>query len=142
MNNENNVQDLQARIDHEADLGAEMLKHKKWAVIGANNNPDKYGNMIFNKLRSKGYEVYPVNPVYQEVEGETCYPDLRSLPVLPDVINMVVSPKRGEAFLREAAELGIKYIWLQPGTHNDDIMALIDELGLTALQGCVLVATR
>lgn len=142
MSNENNNQELQARIDQEADLGTTMLKLKKWAVIGANSNPEKYGNMIYNKLRSKGYEVYPVNPVYKEIDGEQCYPDLSSLPDKPDVINMVVSPKRGGAFLQEASDLGIKYVWLQPGTHDDNIMSLIEELGLTALQGCVLVATR
>ncbi|NLW12326.1 MAG: CoA-binding protein [Clostridiaceae bacterium] len=119
-----------------------MLEYKQWAVVGANSKPEKYGNKIFRRLRAKGYDVYPVNPVYKEIEGEQCYPDLSSLPSKPEVINMVVSPKRGGAFLKEAAELGIKYIWLQPGTHDDSVMSLIDELGLTALQGCVLVATR
>ena len=140
--NENNREHVQKQIDEEAELAREMLRLKNWAVIGANSNPEKYGNMIYRKLKSKGYNVYPVNPVYPEIEGETCYPDLSSLPRTPDVINMVVSPKRGGAFLKEAAELGVKYVWLQPGTHDESIMGLIDDLGMMALQGCVLVATR
>jgi predicted CoA-binding protein len=43
---------------------ATMLEKKIWAVVGANNDPDKYGNIIYKKLKSRGYEVYPVNPKY------------------------------------------------------------------------------
>ncbi len=118
-----------------------MLEKKVWAVIGANQRQDKYGNMIYRRLKSRGYEVYAVNPVYDEVEGDKCYKDLSSLPKVPEVINMVVSPKRGKAFLEEAASLGVKYVWLQPGTYDDEIMRQIEDLGLKAVQACVLVAT-
>ena len=117
-----------------------MLEKKVWAVVGANQDQSKYGNMIYRKLKSRGYEVYPVNPIYDNIEGDICYKDLTSLPVVPEVVNMVVSPKRGKAFIDEAAKLGIKYIWLQPGTYNDELLKLIDEKGMTAVQGCVLVA--
>ncbi|HEY9061716.1 MAG TPA: CoA-binding protein [Pseudobacteroides sp.] len=118
-----------------------MLEKKVWAVVGANRRQEKYGNMIYCKLKNKGYEVYAVNPVYDEVEGDKCYKDLSSLPKVPEVINMVVSPKRGKVFLEEAARLGISYIWLQPGTYDDEIMKQIDDLGLKSVQACVLVAT-
>lgn len=119
-----------------------MLEKKVWAVVGANTDPDKYGNMIYRKLKSRGYNVYPVNPLYESVEEDVCYKDLTSLPEVPEVIDMVVSPKRGMAVIEEAARLGIKNIWLQPGTHNDEVMELIGRLGLTAVKACVLVALR
>jgi hypothetical protein len=119
-----------------------MLEKKVWAVIGANQDREKYGNMIYRKLKAKGYEVYAVNPMYETVEGDMCYKDLSSLPKLPEVLDMVVSPKRGKPVLKEAAQLGIRYIWLQPGTYDDELMKLIEELGLEAVQACVLVATR
>lgn len=117
-----------------------MLEKKRWAVVGANEDTTKYGNMIFKRLLSKGYEVYPVNPNYESIEGHKCYPDLSSLPVKPDVIDMVVSPKRGKPIIEEAAKLGIKYLWLQPGTYDDELMSMIDDKNLTAVQACVLVA--
>jgi len=92
-----------------------MLEKKVWAVVGANQNPEKYGNMIYRKLKVKGYEVYAVNPNYDTIEKDKCYKDLSSLPVVPEVIDMVVSPKRGILVLEEASNLGIRYIWLQPG---------------------------
>ena len=55
---------------------------------------------------------------------------------------MVVSPKRGKEVIEEAAKLGVKYVWLQPGTYNNTIMDLIEEKGLKAVQACVLVALR
>ncbi len=118
-----------------------MLEKKVWAVVGANQRQEKYGNMIYRKLKNKGYEVYAVNPVYDEVEGDKCYNDLSSLPKVPEVINMVVSPKRGKGFLDEAARLGVNYVWLQPGTYDDEVMKQIEDLGLKAVQACVLVAT-
>ena len=123
-------------------LEYEMLDCKVWAVIGANENPKKYGNMIYRKLKARGYNVYPVNPRYETVDGDTCYATLSDLPEVPDVINMVVALARGAAFLPEAASLGIRYVWLQPGTYDDDLLQLIEELELTAVQACVLVASR
>lgn len=119
-----------------------MLEKKVWAVVGANQDPAKYGNMIYIKLKTKGYEVYAVNPMYDTVDGDKCYKDLSSLPVLPEVIDMVVSPKRGRAIIDEAARLGIKNIWLQPGTYDDELLKQIDSLKLQQVQACVLVAVR
>lgn len=119
-----------------------MLERKVWAVVGANQDPDKYGNMIYKKLRSRGYTVYPVNPNYETVEGDKCYKDLNSLPETPEVIDMVVSPKRGMPVIEEAAKLGVRNIWLQPGTYNDELLELVKTKGLNAVQACVLVALR
>jgi len=123
-------------------LEEQMLAKKVWAIIGANQNPDKYGNMIYKKMKRKNYRVYAVNPRYQSIDEDPCYASLTDLPEKPDVINIVVSPEIAKPFLKEAAELGINNIWFQPGTHDDSIMALAVELGLTAVQACVLVATR
>lgn len=119
-----------------------MLEKRIWAVVGANQNPEKYGNMIYKKLKVKGYEVYAVNPLYDTVEGDRCYKDLASLPRLPEVVNMVVSPKRARAVIEEAAKLGIRCIWFQPGTYDDEVLELTRKIGLEAVQACVLVATR
>ena len=121
------------------DIKEAMLEKKIWAVIGANNDPDKFGNIIYRRLKSEGYIVYPVNPMYDNVEGDQCYPNLASLPQKPEVLDMVVSPKRGMAFIEEAAQLGIKNIWLQPGTYDSELLALIKEKQLVGIQACVLV---
>lgn len=122
-------------------LEAVMLEQKVWAVVGVNENRDKFGNRIYRRLRDRGYEVYAINPGLDTVEGDPCYHSLADLPKVPQVVDMVVSPKIGKAVLDEAARQGVSYIWLQPGTHNEEILAQIDANGLTAVQGCVLIAT-
>ena len=119
-----------------------MLGKKVWAVVGANDNPEKYGNMIYRKLKSRGYEVYPVNPNYEEIDGDICYVNLSSLPKVPDVIDMVVSPKIGKGTIEEASKLGIKNVWLQPGTYNDEIITLLEQKNMEYVKACVLVALR
>jgi uncharacterized protein len=119
-----------------------MMEKKVWAVVGVNEDTGKYGNMIFRKLLSRGYKAYPVNPRYDMIDGYKCYKDLTSLPEVPEVIDMVVSPKRGKPVIEEAEKLGIKNIWLQPGTYDDELMQFIKEKGLTAVKACILVALR
>lgn len=132
----------QKQIDQEEQLAKTMLSCKTWAVIGANRNPAKYGHMIYDKLKRHGYRVYAVNPNYETIDGDLCYASLNDLPEKPDVIDMVVSPRISEHVLKEAAVLHIRCVWLQPGTYDQSVLKLIDQLGLTAIQACVLVALR
>lgn len=119
-----------------------MLEMKKWVVVGAHQNTEKYGNMIYKKLKLRGYEVYPVNPFFDEIEGDQCYKNLTSLPIKPEVIDMVVGPDKAKSVIEEAAMLGIEYIWFQPGTYDDQVLELAKKLGLQTVKACVLVATR
>ena len=120
----------------------DMLGKKVWAVVGASENREKYGYKIYKKLKSRGYKVYAVNPNYEVIDGDTCYKDLSSLPEVPEVVDMVVSPKHGMKAVEEAANLGIKNIWLQPSTYNSELLDLISEKGLNSVQACVLVSLR
>lgn len=119
-----------------------MLGKKVWAVVGANQNSEKYGNMIYRKLKSRGYTVYPVNPKRDYIEGDKCYKDLSSIPEKLEVVEMVVSPERGIDIINEAADIGVKNIWLQPGTYDNKLLELINKKGLTEVRACVLVALR
>lgn len=119
-----------------------MLEEKIWAVVGVSKNPDKFSNKIYRRLKEKNYEVYAINPGLDTVEGDPCYKDLASLPKVPNVIDMVISPERGKTVLEEAAKLGIKNIWFQPGSHNTEVVELTQTLGLNQVQACVLVETK
>ena len=118
----------------------DMLSRKVWAVVGATENQSKFGYKIFEKLRRFGYEVYPVNPVYSEVSGEKCYPNLSELPVKPECISVVVGPDKSPEVVMQAKELGIENIWFQPGTYTPDIIDQSETAGLnTVYMHCVLV---
>lgn len=117
-----------------------MLGKKVWAVVGATENPDKFGNKIVKKLKRLGYEVYAVNPMYQEVDGEICYSSLSELPVKVDCVDVVVSPDKSVNVLQEVIELGIENIWFQPGTFTPEIVDKSEQSGInTVYLNCVLV---
>lgn len=117
-----------------------MLDKKNWVVVGAHPNPEKFGNKIYNKLVKFGYNVIPVNPVYEEVEGKKTVASLKDVKEPFDCINVVVSPKRAMVVVKEAIELGIKYIWFQPGAFNEEVIDYAENNGLEVVfHACVLV---
>ncbi|MDN5351934.1 MAG: uncharacterized protein PWQ12_853 [Clostridiales bacterium] len=121
-------------------LMKDMIDKKVWAVVGATQNPTKYGNKIYKKLKKFGYEVYAVNPVYKEIEGDACYPDLKSLPKKVDCVNVVVPPEKSEKVLQEVIDLGIENIWFQPGTFTLEIIDASEAAGIhTVYYNCILV---
>jgi predicted CoA-binding protein len=120
----------------------DIVNLKTWAVVGANENRDKFGYKIFKFMLNAGYQVYPVNPGLTEVLGEKCYAHLRDLPVKPDVVDVVVPPKVGEQIMRDCAEAGIKNVWLQPGADADSVVKVAEELGLNVIRACILMEAR
>jgi uncharacterized protein len=118
----------------------EMLDFKRWAVIGFTDDKSKYGYKIFNKLKQKGYTVYGVNPKYDEIDNIKVYNSIKDVPEKVDCISMVVNPKLSSKALDDIAQLGIKYVWFQPGTFDEDVLNKAKTLGLDIVyHECVYV---
>lgn len=110
------------------------------AVVGATDNPRKYGNRIYLDLKGKGLRVYPVNPSRDSVDGDPAYANLSDLPEPPDIIDFVVPPTRALRVLEEANELGFTTVWIQPGAESDDVVTYLDEHGFNYLtDACIMV---
>ncbi|HZJ99592.1 MAG TPA: CoA-binding protein [Tissierellaceae bacterium] len=120
----------------------EMMEKKVWAVVGVTAKKERFGYKIWKILQKHGYEVYGVNPNYDEIEGQKIYKSLKNLPKKVDVIDMVVSPKIGTNTLDEAKELGIDNIFFQPGTYNDEILKKSEDLGFIYVIDCVYAILR
>src|SRR5262249_31406311 len=92
------------------------LSNKRIAVTGVSRHPQDHGsNTVYKRLRERGYEVFAVNPNADQVEGDTCYHDLRSIPGGVGAVVIGTRPERAEATMRECAELGIKHVWMHRG---------------------------
>ena len=118
----------------------EFMAQKKFAVIGATDNPEKYGNQIVKNLKKRGYEVFPVNPRLQEVEGIGCYPSLSDVPEKVDVVDFVVPPSAVVPVLEECVKLGIVNIWLQPGSESQAALDFCREHNLNVVHDvCVML---
>ncbi len=122
------------------DLTKEFMAQKRFAIVGATNNPRKYGNRIFKNLKSRGYEVYPINPKLKEIEGVRCYPDLAAIPVKVDVVDFVVPPQVTEGVLKECKRLGLERVWLQPGSESEAAIAYCHANNLKVVHSvCVMM---
>ena len=113
-----------------------------FAVLGVNQDFDSYANKILRKLREKHKLAYPVNPKYTSLFNEIIYERLENTPTVPDVVVFVVNPTIGLEYLQTIKDLGIKTIWLQPGTISDELIAKAKELDLEAIDACVLVVSQ
>lgn len=122
------------------DLIEEFMAQKRFAIVGATADTKKYGNEIFRNLISRGYEVYPVNPRLEELEGTKCYPTLSDIPVKVDVVDFVVPPPVTEQILKECKELGLERIWLQPGSESEAALTFCNVNNLKVVHSvCVMM---
>ncbi|MFC1864744.1 CoA-binding protein [Chloroflexota bacterium] len=122
------------------DLIKEFMAQKRFAIVGATDNPEKYGHQIFKNLKNRGYEVYPVNPKLKELDGTRCYANLAIIPVKVDVVDFVVPPEVTEEILKECKELGLSRIWLQPGSESEAAIAFCHKNSLKVVHDvCVML---
>lgn len=113
------------------------------AVVGATQKKEKYGYKVYKALKDHQYEVYPVNPFYDEIDGEKCYKNLSSLPKIPEVLDIIISPDKSGHFIKEASTLGCEFIWFQPGAESDYLINLLQDLGLKVISNvCAMFETN
>ena len=108
----------------------EFLANKRVAVTGVSREPKDHGsNVVYKRLRDRGYEVVAVNPNAEEVEGDRCYHDLASIPGGVDAVVIATRPETAEQTMRECADLGIKHVWMHRGPGAGSVSAAAAEFG-------------
>lgn len=118
----------------------QFVSSKRIAVVGMSRSGKKFGNMAAKELNAKGYEIYPVHPDSAEINGFTCSPSLGSLNGKIDAVWISVPPQKVSPVLAEAAEIGLKNIWLQQGAWSPEVQQTIDQLGLQVVsKKCIMM---
>lgn len=121
----------------------EFLSHDNWAVVGVSSDPNKYGHKVYFQLKQAGYTVYGVNPNLKSLDGDTVYASLNDLPVKPDAVSLIVPPTVTEQVIKECIQLGIKRVWMQPGSESMEAIQNGEEHGMEVIHDqCVLIQTR
>jgi uncharacterized protein len=109
---------------------AAFLANKRVAVTGVSRTPQSHGsNVVYRRLRERGYEVFAVNPNAQEVEGDRSYRDLRSIPGGVQAVVIGTRPEVAEDTMRECAELGVTQVWMHRGTDAGSVSAAAAQYG-------------
>jgi uncharacterized protein len=117
-----------------------FLSHRRIAVTGVSRNAAEHGsNVVFERLRQRGYEAFAVNPNAREIDGLPCYPDLKSIPGGVEAVVIGTRPERADETVRECVELGIRYVWMHracgAGSVSSTAAAWAREHGLHVIDG-------
>ncbi|NJD98210.1 CoA-binding protein [Thermococcus sp. LS1] len=115
------------------DIKEILAKYRKIALVGASPKPERDANDVMRYLLEHGYEVYPVNPHYEEVLGRKCYPSVLDIPDDIEIVDLFVRPEFTMDYVEQAIEKGAKVIWFQFRTYNRDAFKKAKEAGLIAV---------
>ena len=122
------------------EAASEFLAKKRVAVTGVSRTPKGHGsNVVYRRLRDRGYDVFAVNPNADEVEGDRSYKDLSSIPGGVEAVVIGTRPEIAEKTMHECADLDIKYVWMHWGAGGSSVSdAATDygrEHGITVIDG-------
>ena len=113
---------------------------KTLAVVGLSANEMRPSYFAAKYMQDHGYRIIPVNPNYNEILGEKCYPDLISIPEPVDMVDLFQRAERVMPFVEQAIEIKAKVVWMQLGVINEEAAKLAENAGLEVIMDrCVKI---
>lgn len=114
-------------------------KKDKIAIVGASNNKDKYGYKVLLDLYNSGFNVIPINLKEKEILNLKVYPNLSSVEDIDSVV-FITQPEITEKILTEVKELGIKNVWMQPGSESDKGLEYCNKNSIKCIHNaCIMI---
>ncbi len=131
-------------IIEEDDAISDILKDARTiAVVGASTDPYRDSNMIAHYLINKGYEVFPVNPKYEEVLERKCYSSVASIGRQIDIVDVFRRSEFMEEVSRDAVSAKVRVLWMQLGIENEAAAHYAAENGLQVVMNrCIMIEHR
>jgi len=112
------------------------------AILGASPKPDRYAYKAFELLRQYGHRPLPVNPAFDEILGEKCYPTISAAPGPIDTVTLYLGEARSNPLIDEIVSAKPRRIIMNPGAENSTLAAKAEEAGIEVVEGCTLVMLR
>ncbi len=111
-----------------------LREAKSIAIVGMSPNPARSSYFVGTYLlQSTNYRVYFVNPNATEILGEKVYPDLASLPEVPDIVDVFRKASDIPSVMEDVLAVGAPAIWVQLGIYNEEAARHGEEKGLTVV---------
>jgi predicted CoA-binding protein len=130
-------------MNSEKEMKDILLSAKTIASFGLSSNQEKESYWIVKYLQEQGYKIIPVNPTAAEILGEKAYPDLESIPVKVDVVQVFRKPEDVPPVVDSAIKIGAKVVWMQEGIVNEEAAQKAREAGLqVVMDACMRAAHR
>lgn len=116
-----------------------FMAARRIAVAGFSRHPQSPANLVYRRLAAAGHEVFAVNPAASEIDGETCHPDLKSIPGALEAVFVATAPRATEQVVRECADFGIGQVWIHRafghGSCSAEAARLCHERGISLIDG-------
>ncbi len=113
------------------------------AVVGASNDPGKYGFIITKTLAAHGYSVFPVNPKGGMLAGIPGYTEFASVPGPIHVVDLVTPPAVTRRILEHLDPATVEAVWLQDGSFDDDVLRVAAaRFPVVVHHACIMEASR
>lgn len=123
-----------------AEVVRDFVAQKRLALAGASRSGKKFGNVLLRELVSRGYEVVPVHPGADTIEGLPCARDLASVAGRVDALVVATPPAAAARLVAEAGAAGIRRAWLQQGAGSPEAAEEARKAGVALVQGhCLLM---
>lgn len=103
------------------------------AMVGLSPKPERDSNAVAKALMQFGYKVIPVRPHTKEILDQKAYPDVLSLPEVPDVVDVFRAPQFVDDIVEQCIQKGVKVLWLQEGVVNEEAAERAREAGITVV---------
>jgi predicted CoA-binding protein len=122
------------------DAAEAFLGKRRIAVTGVSRHPEGHGsNVVYDRLKERGYEVFAVNPHAETIDDNPCYPDVGSIPGGVEAVVIGTRPERAMATVQECAELGVGHVWMHrafgEGSVSAEAAAWGREHGIEVIDG-------
>jgi uncharacterized protein len=118
----------------------DFVAQKTLAIVGVSRGGQKFGNMAYRELKTKGYKLYPIHPEAETLEGDRAYKDFSSLPEKVGGVVIVVSPAQTEKIVRQAVAAGIPRVWMQQGSESEAAVQFCKENNVAEVHGeCIMM---
>jgi len=115
-------------------------KFKKWAVVGASPKKEKYGYKVFKTLVGRGLTVYPVHVAAKEIDGFKVYPNITSLPEVPEAVVLIIPPDKTLPVLEDMLRLNIRNVWFQPGSESEEAVDFCKKNNINYVaKACIMI---
>jgi len=98
---------------------------KTFAMAGVSRSSKKFGHQAFLQLRKKGYNILPINPNTDQINGVKCYNSVNELPSSIESILIMTSKADTDAILKQALEKGIANIWVQQFSETEQTLDIV-----------------
>ena len=110
------------------------------AIVGLSAKWHRPSFFVAKYLLDHGFTVVPVNPNYDEVLGQKCYPDLASIPQSVDIVDLFQRPQTAPDYARQAIEIGARVLWLQLSVTSEEARRIAEDGNLEFVENkCVKI---